>query len=403
MPLFVKGTFVSVAVVLGAAQVNDENACLLQADKAMRKAPALLQQQVAAKHDFSFSSDTREALSSAAHAFADIREAKRAAAQARMPELLESWVDSGQAATTILSLADIDHMAAGITTEAYGSELDAIAAVAPSRFISKEGNVLMAESVKSTFQSLGLTIWSEPLTVTGTRLETWVPEGAPRTAGIVGRLEGTDLAHEAILVGAHFDSVNWENTDADAPGVDDNGSGMALVLQVARAFTGTHGRPRRSVLFVGFNAEEEGLYGSKEIARLAKTGKYGNLKSVIIADEVAWPGKGVPSHERQAIFETVGMINGTASMLDTFGRTVKKGDGVDGFKVNNHGFASDHISFLHNKIPTVLLIEGDNVKHADDWGHSARDTFDHVDKAFGASMSRLAVRVAATLASPSQI
>ena len=40
----------------------------------------------------------------------------------------------------------------------------------------------------------------------------------------------SDLAHELVVFGAHYDSVNWQDTSGPAPGVDDNGSGMAAVL-----------------------------------------------------------------------------------------------------------------------------------------------------------------------------
>merc|ERR1740117_10711 len=336
---------------------------------------------------------------SAAAVFADVRAAKRAAAHTREPERLEHWVDAGQAAGTSLSDSELKELGQSITDEAYGNELHAISAIAPSRFLSNDGNVLMSEYVRSEFESLGLTIWDEPLPTSDFRLQAWIPAGG-RTAGILGLLEGTDLAHEVVLVGAHFDSVNWEHLTGDAPGVDDNGSGVALLLQAAKALAGRTGRPRRSVLFAAFNAEELGLFGSQEIARIAATGKYGELKAAIIADEVAWPGQGLPSRERQAIFETVGTVDGTTAMLDTLAHTVRDGDGVNGFKVNKHGFASDHIFFLDTGVPTVLLIEGDNVNHSDDWGHSARDTFEHVDFAFGASMSRVALRAAATLVWP---
>jgi len=68
--------------------------------------------------------------------------------------------------------------------------------------------------------------------------------------------------------------------------------------------------------------------------------------------------------------------------------------------VNYAGFGSDHISLLDAGVPAVLLIERDNMYHADHFGHSARDTFDHVDAAFGAAVTRLAARALAALANP---
>merc|ERR1719215_542810 len=230
-------------------------------------------------------------------------------------------------------------------------------------------------------------------------------------------MKGTDLAHEVVIVGAHYDSINWKNLTGSAPGVDDNGSGCALMLATARLLTGLGEKfqPRRSLLFVAFNTEEIGLVGSEHFAKMfRKNGpgidKYGDPKAVLIADEVAWPGRG--KDQRQAIFETVGHGPGTTTIVDTLANLalVKNktssvagdglGDGTHNFLVNYHGFGSDHISFLNEGIPAVLLIERDDDFHAETWGHSERDTFDHVDLSYGASMTRLALRTVAAFANP---
>ncbi len=65
---------------------------------------------------------------------------------------------------------------------------------------------------------------------------------------IVATLEGTDPELPALLIGAHFDST------AGTPGADDNASGVAVMLEVARLAAGT--ARRRTVQFVGFNLEE---------------------------------------------------------------------------------------------------------------------------------------------------
>lgn len=80
---------------------------------------------------------------------------------------------------------------------------------------------------------------------------------------VVGLLEGADpaLAQEYVLIGAHFDHLG-RNGDTIWFGADDNASGCAVLIEVARAFQAA-GAPRRSVLFVSFDSEERGLAGSK--------------------------------------------------------------------------------------------------------------------------------------------
>lgn len=327
-----------------------------------------------------------------------LQELDEAVLNVEEPEQLEEWVDGGLAAQSSFSTKELDELSEHITGERYGQQLHDIADISSSRFIASEGNVKAAEFMRSEFEHLGLKVWEEDLE-SSADVAQFISSKAERTGAIVGRLDGTDLADEAVLVAAHFDSVNWVDITDKAPGIDDNGSGLALVLMLAKTLAKSDVRLRKSVIFAAFNAEEEGLVGSTQVAPIVASGKYGNVTSIVIADEVAWPGSG--SAKREAIFETLGTVHGTTALLDTFAHSVKKGDGVEGFKVNKHGFGSDHMPFLEHGIPTVLLIEGDNMHHADLWGHSSKDTFEHVDFDFGASMSRLALSVVAKLASPS--
>ncbi len=88
-------------------------------------------------------------------------------------------------------------------------------------------------------------------------------------ANVVGILEGTDpkLKDEVIVIGAHYDHLGRGGQGSLAAregevhhGADDNASGTAAVLELARLFT--QSRPRRTVVFVAFSGEEEGLLGS---------------------------------------------------------------------------------------------------------------------------------------------
>merc|ERR1711957_431801 len=60
-------------------------------------------------------------------------------------------------------------------------------------------------------------------------------------------------------VGAHYDSRPFSGA---APGADDNGSGVAALLAIAKAFTDTKAQTKKNVYFVGFAGEEDGLDGS---------------------------------------------------------------------------------------------------------------------------------------------
>jgi len=90
-------------------------------------------------------------------------------------------------------------------------------------------------------------------------------------ANVVGVLEGSDpkLKGETIVVGAHYDHLGRGGEGSLAPregdihhGADDNASGVAGLLELARLFSQERDRMRRTVLFIAFGGEEEGLIGS---------------------------------------------------------------------------------------------------------------------------------------------
>ncbi|MCR4659881.1 MAG: M20/M25/M40 family metallo-hydrolase [Bacteroidales bacterium] len=83
------------------------------------------------------------------------------------------------------------------------------------------------------------------------------------TANVVGILEGSDkkLRNEYVVVGAHLDHVGMQGETALFPGADDNASGVAAALEVARQLS--QQRPKRSVVFVFFSAAENQYQGSQ--------------------------------------------------------------------------------------------------------------------------------------------
>jgi aminopeptidase YwaD len=96
------------------------------------------------------------------------------------------------------------------------------------------------------------------------------------TTNVIGILPGTDprLKDEAIVIGAHYDHLGHGGEGSLAPeqvgaihhGADDNGSGTAAVLGLARAFAAAGGAPR-TLVFIAFSGEELGLLGSAHYVR----------------------------------------------------------------------------------------------------------------------------------------
>ncbi len=91
-----------------------------------------------------------------------------------------------------------------------------------------------------------------------------IPNAATRN--VVGIFPGSDprLAHEMVLVGAHMDHLGVDAVNRIFHGADDNASGAALVLELARTLVADPIPPRRSIAFVTFTGEDLGLLGSEE-------------------------------------------------------------------------------------------------------------------------------------------
>jgi Zn-dependent M28 family amino/carboxypeptidase len=110
------------------------------------------------------------------------------------------------------------------------------------------------------FAELGLT----PAGDRGTWFQNVPIRGDVASQNVMAWLPGTDSRARWILVGAHVDHLGVHDGKV-YPGADDNASGIAGMLGVATAMNDSD-RPRASILFVGFGAEEQGLVGSRWLA-----------------------------------------------------------------------------------------------------------------------------------------
>ena len=93
------------------------------------------------------------------------------------------------------------------------------------------------------------------------------------TANVLGVVRGSDpkLANELLVVGAHYDHIGKIPNDGYFPGANQNGSGVAAMLEVARVWHAAGYRPARSVLFAAWGAEERGSAGVARYLRYPTT------------------------------------------------------------------------------------------------------------------------------------
>jgi aminopeptidase YwaD len=109
-----------------------------------------------------------------------------------------------------------------------------------------------------------------------------------KTMNVVGMIEGSDpkLKKEYVVIGAHLDHVGSQ-AGLLFPGANDNASGSAAVMEIAKAFTQGGLKPKRSVVFVLFAGEEQGLDGSKYFVNDWKNG-YDNITAMLNLDCVGY-------------------------------------------------------------------------------------------------------------------
>jgi leucyl aminopeptidase len=92
------------------------------------------------------------------------------------------------------------------------------------------------------------------------------PASTSPQPSIILTFRGTEFPNEIVVLGAHQDSINSSSSSGLAPGADDDASGIACLTETIRVLTETGFRPRRTVQFMAYAAEEAGLRGSNAIA-----------------------------------------------------------------------------------------------------------------------------------------
>jgi carboxypeptidase Q len=178
-----------------------------------------------------------------------------------------------------------------------------------------------------------------------------------RERNVIADLHGAS-PEEVVLVGAHFDS--WD----PAQGANDDGSGVAAVLEAARILKSLNVTPRRTIRFAFFSGEEEGCLGSRAYVA-AHERELDQLRAVLIMDSGAQAPRGLELHGRADLEKAVRKALVPLASL-----------GADGVSLDAT-FDRDHAPFLAAGVPalTLWVEEGDYDVHH----HAVTDTFDKVD------------------------
>ncbi len=243
-------------------------------------------------------------------------------------------------------------------------------------------------SASGTFDTAATWV-AEQLAAAGYAVTTQpVPRGGGRCRNVVADRPGTGPdPRDVVLVTGHLDSVNRLGSQAPAPGADDNASGSAGVLAVARVLADADAvLDLRLVLFGG---EEQGLFGSRRYVQELSGPERARIRAVVNMDMIAGRNTSTPGV----------LLEGAVVSRDVIDALARAAATYTGLAVSTSASPanSDHVPFIDVGIPAVLTIEGADGTNARI--HTEQDTLVTVDRELAMEILRMNVAfVAETLA-----
>ncbi|MDQ1524885.1 MAG: hypothetical protein QOE47_2809 [Pyrinomonadaceae bacterium] len=305
------------------------------------------------------------------------------------------------AATPAMTFAELEQAIAPAASPATGRSSVEGASTSPS-----------ASPQAGAAQSAVRRSFSAPLKNIAFALTTEIVRREAPAVNVVGVLEGSDakLKQEVIVIGAHYDHLGRGGQGSLASregeihhGADDNASGVAGLLELARTFAAERKSVRRTMVFIAFGGEEEGLLGSSYYVRnpalpLAQTVAMINLDMIgrMKGDKLMVGGVGTSAEWKQWIERANSGVHlnvATATGASAPSQEVERGNypvvtGTNGATVasvapgarfaltlTEDGFGpSDHASFYAKQTPVLFFWTGTHEDY-----HKPSDTADRIN------------------------
>jgi len=248
-------------------------------------------------------------------------------------------------------------------------------------------------------------------------------------SNVLGVIHGASGEKGTITIGAHYDSRPFTGS---APGAEDNGSGLAALISIAKAYAASGIKPQKTIYFVGFAAEEPGLLGSDWFAKELKAGKTvpelcrsedaGSKSSFLerrlrdddrlsVEDYGSPQGPGSESPHVAMALDEVGWLSPKYSKdtvnLESYDWSSPILDKLACSSIEHNGdslaivhssspFGSDHMSFLSRGMQSALIINGDDGAYPN--YHKSSDTIENVTPEYANRIAKMVMGAVVQLA-----
>jgi Zn-dependent M28 family amino/carboxypeptidase len=211
--------------------------------------------------------------------------------------------------------------------------------------------------------------------------------GTNKSYNVIADLKGHGNGlRDIVIISAHLDSINSAGgLESKAPGADDNASGSAGLIEIARILASHNSiHDLRLILFGG---EEQRLVGSRRYVDTLSASERGRIRAVINMDMIATLNTNMPTVLLEGASLSQTIIDNLAASASTY----------TSLKVEQslNPFASDHVPFIDVHIPAVLTIEGADRSNTN--VHTANDTIDYINYDLALEIIRMNLATAALL------
>ena len=216
------------------------------------------------------------------------------------------------------------------------------------------------------------------------------PAKFKKQKSIIVTIPGSEEPGEIVIIGAHLDSISdldgeMSNTKP-APGADDDGSGMAVIMEALRVIVESGYVPKKTVQIMAFAAEEMGLVGSEDIASQYKADNK-NVIGMLMFDAVG--NRGMIDFALTKDFSNSDHTDFVASLIKEYLPAC-----TYVFFTNGYYEASDHAAWNGYGYPSTLACESEkNPKY-----HTEQDVLENIDEDSMSNFAKLAVAYLAELA-----